>query len=272
MRLIVLGAGGRMGRMLIRAVAETDGAQLHAAIERPSSVNLGADSGQLASLAANGIIVTDSLEYALEGADGILDFTAPAATRHAAALAAQKNLVHIVGTTGLEPDDHALLDSFRSNLRLVQSGNMSVGVNLLAELVRTAASKLQADFDIEIIEMHHKHKVDSPSGTAWMLAKAAADGRNIALETHVLNRDHGLIGARPKGGIGMQALRGGSVIGDHTVVFAGEGERVEITHKADDRLIFARGAVRAALWAWTQSPGRYTMKDVLQSQVAAVFS
>jgi 4-hydroxy-tetrahydrodipicolinate reductase len=272
MRLIVLGAGGRMGRMLIRAVSEAEGAAVHAAIERPGSINLGLDSGQLVGMAMNGVPVTDSLEVALEGADGILDFTAPAATRHAASCAAEKNLVHIVGTTGLEPEDHTLLDSLSTRMRLVQSGNMSLGVNLLAELVRTAASKLKTDFDIEIVEMHHKHKVDSPSGTAWMLAKAAAEGRDVALETHVISRQHGLIGARPKGGIGMQALRGGSVIGDHTVVFAGEGERVELTHKADDRLIFARGAVHAALWAWTQATGRYTMADVLRSTVSRSFS
>lgn len=263
MRLIVAGAGGRMGRTLIRAIDETPGTVLAGALEAPGSELLGQDAGVLAGLPANGVQLSCDLWTLSKDADGILDFTVPAATIANVAIAAQRGIVHVIGTTGLSVSDNAVIRSVTSQAIVVQSGNMSLGVNLLAALVKQVAKSLDEDFDIEVLEMHHKHKIDAPSGTAYLLGQAAADGRGVDLaERSVRSRD-GYTGERVPGDIGFATLRGGTVTGDHTVVFAGPYERIELAHKAEDRMIFARGALKAAMWAQGKTPGYYTMADVL---------
>ena len=263
MRLIVAGAGGRMGRALTRAIADTPGAVLTGALEAPGSELLGKDSGVLAGLPANDVKLSADL-WAMSGeADGILDFTVPGATIANVAIAAQRGLVHVVGTTGLSDSDEAVIKSVTNRAIVVKSGNMSLGVNLLAALVRRVAKSLDEDFDIEVLEMHHKMKIDAPSGTALMLGRAAAEGRGIDLAQRSVRSRDGHTGERQAGDIGFATLRGGTVVGDHTVIFAGADERIEISHKAGDRALFASGAVKAALWARNQKPGFYTMTDVL---------
>ena len=263
MRLIVVGAGGRMGRTLVKAIAETNGAVLAGAIEPAGAPLMGQDSGQLAGLAPNSIKLSSDIAAIAANADGIIDFTVPAATVAHAALAAQHKLVHIIGTTGLSADDEGKIAAAGKSATIVKSGNMSMGVNLLAALVRRVAKTLDADFDIEVVEMHHNKKVDAPSGTALLLGRAAAEGRNIDLKTHSDSGRDGITGARKQGNIGFAALRGGTVVGEHTVMFAGPSERIELTHKAEDRMIFARGALKAALWASDKPAGVYSMADVL---------
>lgn len=263
MRLVVVGAAGRMGRTLVRAVSENPATQLHAAIEREGSPLVGQDSGILAGLPANGIAITTHTRDAMAGADGILDFTAPAATLIFAALAAEKGLAHIVGTTGMSAADIAKLAGFATTAAIVRSGNFSLGVNMLAALVKRAAASLSPDWDIEIVEMHHRMKVDAPSGTALLLGEAAAEGRKINLADHSIRARDGHPGVRPQGAISFQALRGGTVIGEHTVILAGNGERIELRHIAEDRGLFAAGAVKAALWARGRPPGEYSMADIL---------
>lgn len=263
MRLIVAGAGGRMGRTLVRAMAETEGVALAGALEDSSSPFIGADSGLLAGLGPNGVAVTADAKPLLAQADGLIDFTVPAATIAFAALAAEAGKVHVAGTTGLSPEQEDRIRAAATRAVIVRSGNMSLGVNLLAALVKRVAATLGEEFDIEILEMHHNKKVDAPSGTALLLGRAAAEGRGVDLaERSVRGRD-GLTGARRPGDIGFAALRGGTVVGEHSVVFAGPAERVELVHKAEDRMIFARGALRAALWARGRKPGLYSMMDVL---------
>ena len=263
MRLIVVGAAGRMGRTLVRVIAETPGVTLAGAIERAGAPETGDDSGALAGLKPNGVpIVADPLPV-FANADGVLDFTVPAATLGFAELAAQARIVHVIGTTGLSADDETKIAAAARHAVVVKSGNMSLGVNLLASLVRQAAKALDADFDIEVLEMHHRHKVDAPSGTALMLGRAAAEGRNIDLSQHAVRVRDGHTGARNRGAIGFATLRGGSVVGEHSVIFAGEGETIELTHKASDRALFARGAVKAALWGRDRKPGLYALSDVL---------
>lgn len=263
MRLVVVGAAGRMGRTLVKAVSENPGAILHAAIEREGSPAIGQDSGILAGLPANGIpVTTDALE-AFVGAQGVLDFTAPAATVAFSALAAQARLVHVVGTTGMSEADIGKLTLAARHAVVVRSGNFSLGVNMLAALVKRAAASLGPDWDIEIIEMHHRMKVDAPSGTALMFGEAAANGRGVSLSNSAVRARDGHTGARQEGTIGFQALRGGTVIGDHTVILAGNGERIELRHIAEDRGLFAQGAVKAALWGLNRKPGHYSMNDIL---------
>ncbi|MBR1234523.1 4-hydroxy-tetrahydrodipicolinate reductase [Bradyrhizobium sp. AUGA SZCCT0222] len=263
MRLIVAGAGGRMGRALVRVISETSGAVLAGALEAPGSELLGKDSGILAGLPENGVKLSADLWALTANADGILDFTVPAATIANVAIAAERKLVHVVGTTGLSSSDMAVIKSVTSRAIVVQSGNMSLGVNLLAALVKRVAQSLDTDFDIEILEMHHKAKVDAPSGTALMLGEAAAAGRGVDLHLHSARGRDGITGARKAGDIGFAALRGGTVTGEHSVIFAGAMERIELTHRAEDRTMFAQGAVKAALWAQGKTPGLYSMADVL---------
>jgi 4-hydroxy-tetrahydrodipicolinate reductase len=263
MRLIVAGAGGRMGRALVRVISETPGAVLAGALEAPGSELLGKDAGVLAGLPANDVKLSADLWALSANADGILDFTVPAATIANVAIAAQRGLVHIVGTTGLSASDMAVIKSVTSRAIVVQSGNMSLGINLLAALVKRVAQSLDESFDIEILEMHHKAKIDAPSGTAFLLGEAAAAGRGIDLHVHSARGRDGQTGARTPGDIGFAALRGGTVTGDHSVIFAGPMERIELTHRAEDRTMFAQGAVKAALWARGKTPGFYTMADVL---------
>lgn len=263
MRLIVAGAGGRMGRALVRAISETPGAVLAGALETPGSALIGQDAGSLAGLAPCGIALSADLWALSASADGILDFTAPAASIANVAVAAERRLVHVIGTTGLSASDQAVIKSVTSRAIVVQSGNMSLGVNLLAALTRRVARALDQDFDIEIVEMHHRAKVDAPSGTALMLGEAAAEGRGVDLERRSARGRDGLTGPRQPGDIGFASLRGGTVTGDHSVIFAGPHERIELTHKAEDRMIFAHGALKAALWARNKAPGLYSMADVL---------
>ena len=263
MRLIVAGAGGRMGRALTRVISETQGAVLAGALEAPGSELLGKDAGVLAGLPANGVLLSADLWSMSAEADGILDFTVPAATIANVAIAAQRGLVHVIGTTGLSASDDAVIKSVTSRAIVVKSGNMSLGVNLLAALVRRVAQSLDSAFDIEILEMHHKGKIDAPSGTALMLGEAAAAGRGISLEGHSARGRDGHTGARRPGDIGFASLRGGTAAGDHSVFFSGPAERLVLSHRAEDRVIFAHGALKAALWAHGKPPGFYTMADVL---------
>ncbi len=263
MLLAIMGAGGRMGRELIRTVHETQGCEVAGAVERPGSPLIGKDAGEVAGVGHLGVpIVAEALPL-FTHIEGVLDFTTPAASLETAALAAQARIVHVIGTTGFAAEDQARLEAAARHATIVKSGNMSLGVNLLAALVEQAARALDANFDIEILEMHHKHKVDAPSGTALLLGEAAAKGRGIALADNSVRSRDGHTGERPSGAIGFATLRGGSVVGDHTVIFAGAGERLELTHRAQDRQIFARGAVAAALWAQGRGPGLFSMRDVL---------
>jgi 4-hydroxy-tetrahydrodipicolinate reductase len=263
MRLVVAGAAGRMGRALIQAIAEMEGVTLAGALERPGSAQLGQDAGIVAGLPALGVPILDDPLPLLAEAEGLLDFTAPASSVALAELAAQARIAHVIGTTGLSTEDEAKLRAAARHAPIVKSGNMSLGVNLLAALVRRAARALGPDFDIEIVEMHHRHKVDAPSGTALLLGRAAAEGRGIDLGQTAVYAREGHTGARPQGAIGFQSLRGGSVVGDHVVILAGEGERLELAHRAESRGLFARGALKAALWARGRKPGLYSMSDVL---------
>jgi 4-hydroxy-tetrahydrodipicolinate reductase len=263
MRLIVVGAAGRMGRTLISTIAETAGVTLAGAVERAGAAEIGADAGVLAGLPANGVAVVDDALPVFAKADGVLDFTVPKATLAFAELAAQARIVHVVGTTGLSADDDTKIKAASRHAVIVRSGNMSVGVNLLAALVRQAAKALDPSFDIEVLEMHHRSKVDAPSGTALMLGAAAAEGRGIELAEHAVRVRDGHPGARKSGDIGFAMLRGGSVIGEHSVLFAGNGETITLSHQASDRALFARGAIRAALWGRDKKPGLYAMTDVL---------
>ncbi|MBV9053031.1 MAG: 4-hydroxy-tetrahydrodipicolinate reductase [Hyphomicrobiales bacterium] len=263
MRLVVVGAGGRMGSTLIRAIRETKGCVLAGAIERENHPHLGKDAGLLAGAEALNVPLASDALAAFAKADGVLDFTTPAASAAFAALAAQARLVHVIGTTGLGAAELEKLRAAARHAVIIQSGNMSLGVNLLAGLVKQAAAALGPEFDIEIVEMHHRHKVDAPSGTAYLLGEAAARGRGIELGAHSASGRHGQTGARREGDIGFAAMRGGSVTGDHSVVFAGPRERLTLSHHAEDRGLFASGAVRAALWGRGRKPGLYSMTDVL---------
>lgn len=264
MKLVVVGAAGRMGQTLIRVIHETPGVELHAAVERESSPFIGRDAGELSGLGPTGVPVTSDALAAFVHADGVIDFTSPKSSVEFATLAAQARIVHIIGTTGCSNEDQAQFEAAARHARVVKSGNMSLGVNLLGVLTKQAARALDGkNWDIEILEMHHKHKVDAPSGTALLLGEAAAQGRDIDLSTNSVRVRDGHTGARETGTIGFATLRGGSVVGDHSVIFAGEGEQVTLVHHAADRSIFARGAISAALWARDQKPGLYSMLDVL---------
>ena len=261
--LVVAGAAGRMGRMLVQVVGESDAVRLHGAVVPEGHDWVGRDLGEAMGGAPLGVIVTDDALAAMAEAQGVLDFTTPEASLGFVRLAAQTRAVHVVGTTGFT---EAHLDAFRAAARhavIVRAGNMSLGVNLLARLTRMVAAALGEDWDLEIVEAHHRMKVDAPSGTALMLGRAAAEGRGAELAALQERGRDGMTGARRRGAIGFAAVRGGDVVGEHDVIFAGEGERVVLRHLATDRAIFARGALRAALWGQGRSPGEYDMMDVL---------
>lgn len=263
LRIIVAGASGRMGIANIHAVAAHPGLELVGALDRPDAAALGKDAGSVAGLDALGVTIASDATDLLGSAAAIIDFTAPAASVALAHLAAERGLVHIIGTTGCsEADDAAIAEAGRKGARIVKSGNFSPGMVALAILVEKAAAAL-SDYDVEILEMHHNLKVDAPSGTALMLGEAAAKGRNIALKDNSVRVRDGHTGAREAGTIGFATLRGGNVIGDHSVILAGPSERIELTHRAQDRTIYANGAIRAALWAHHQPAGLYSMADVL---------
>ncbi|HET8729192.1 MAG TPA: 4-hydroxy-tetrahydrodipicolinate reductase [Alphaproteobacteria bacterium] len=262
LKIAVAGAGGHMGMATIRAIAATPGTVLAAAFDRAGTAIIGRDAGEAPGAGATGVIVTDDVAAALMAADAVIDFTAPAASVALAKRAAQRGLVHVIGSTGCsDADEAAIRAAAESGARIVKSGNFSLGVNVLAGLVEQAA-RLLPGYDVEIVEMHHRRKVDAPSGTALMLGEAAAAGRGIRLAEHAIRGRDGRTGPRPDGAIGFASLRGGTVIGDHTVVLAGDDERIELTHRAEDRAMFAAGAVRAALWARDRAPGLYSMADV----------
>ena len=263
MKIAVVGAAGRMGRELIKAVHAIEGATLAGAIEQKGSIALGQDAGLLAGLGKLGVIITDQALETFAKVEAVLDFTVPAASVEFAGLAANARIVHVCGTTGMSVVDEAAIKAAGRHATIIRTGNFSLGVNLVVAMTKKIAEALGPDFDIEIVETHHRMKVDAPSGTALMLGEAAAAGRGVKLgDVSARGRD-GHTGARRRGDIGFAALRGGTVVGDHTVIFAADGERIEITHRADDRGLFARGAVRAALWGNGQKPGVYNMMDVL---------
>ena len=263
-KIAVCGAAGRMGGALIREIATTKGMVLSGALEWSGSDSIGLDSGKLAGLDENGIAVSGDMEAVLETSDGIIDFTTPASTIALSGKVGTHNCFHVIGTTGCTAEEDLKIAKNAEHGTIVKSGNMSLGVNLLAVLVEQAAAALKSnDFDIEVLEMHHRHKVDAPSGTALLLGKAAAQGREIALEDNAVRSRDGITGAREEGKIGFATLRGGAVIGDHSVIFASDHERIELGHYAQDRSLFASGAVKAAAWAKDKPKGLYSMRDVL---------
>ena len=263
MRIAVLGAAGRMGQALTRTLAETPGCTVAGGLEPKGSAAVGQDLGAVAGLDPLGVAITDDPLPLFAHVDGVLDFTSPASTVTFAGLAAQARIVHVIGTTGFSDDDLKKLEAAACHATIVKAGNMSMGVNLLAALTERVAAALGPEFDIEILEMHHRHKRDAPSGTSLMLGAAAAKGRAVSLAEHSVRTRDGDTGPRQEGDIGFAALRGGDVVGEHRVMFAGAGERIELAHIATDRGIFARGAVKAALWARGKPPGLYSMADVL---------
>lgn len=261
--IVVTGASGRMGQMLIRTILASDKARLVGCVERAGHAWLGRDVGEAMGGAAVGVVATDDALEAFSHAQAVIDFTAPAATVEFAGLAAQARAVHVIGTTGLEAEHLAKIALAAHHAVIVRAGNMSLGVNLLVRLTQKVAAALDADWDVEIVEAHHRMKVDAPSGTALMLGQAAAAGRGVALEDVRDSGRDGITGARKRGDIGFAAIRGGDVVGEHDVIFAADGERIVLRHLATDRTIFARGALKAALWGQSAKPGEYDMMDVL---------
>jgi 4-hydroxy-tetrahydrodipicolinate reductase len=262
--VVIAGAAGRMGLANLRAVLKTEGLRVSGALERPESDTIGKDVGTLAGLDPLGVLVTDDVEQALDGADALLDFTTPATSISLAKQAAKRGLIHVIGTTGCSAEDEkAFQAAAKAGACIVKSGNFSLGVNLLVELTKKAASVLGPGWDAEVIEMHHNRKVDAPSGTALMLGKAVAEGRSTSFDDKAVYAREGLTGPRAKGTIGFATLRGGNVIGEHSVYLVGPNERIELSHRAQDRALFADGAVRALLWARNKPKGYYSMADVL---------
>jgi len=263
MDIAITGAGGRMGQMLVRQIAKTPGAKLVAAIEAPRSNLVGRDAGELAGIEAAGVKIIDDAAAGIAAANVVIDFTIPAATAAHAAIAAQKGVGMVVGTTGLDAAQTKTVHDAATKVPVMWAANMSLGVNILLALVEQTARLLDPAYDIDILEMHHRHKIDAPSGTALALGKAAADGRAVQLDKVWRKSRDGHTGARPAGEIGFATLRGGDEVGFHTVHYAGIGERLELTHRAFSREIYANGAVKAALWTEGRKAGLYTMKDVL---------
>ncbi|WP_300069307.1 4-hydroxy-tetrahydrodipicolinate reductase [uncultured Ruegeria sp.] len=261
--IVITGASGRMGQMLIKTVTDSDGARLAGVVEREGHDWIGQDVGEAIGGQALGITVTDDPLEAFAQAQAVIDFTTPQATLEFAALAAQARCVHVIGTTGMTDEQIAALEPASRHAVIVRAGNMSLGVNLLVQLTKKVAAALDEDFDIEVIEGHHHHKVDAPSGTALMLGEAAAEGRGVNLADVSDRGRDGMTGARKRGDIGFHAIRGGDIVGEHDVLFAAPGERIVLRHLATDRAIFARGALKAALWGQGKAPGQYDMVDVL---------
>ncbi|WP_108860087.1 4-hydroxy-tetrahydrodipicolinate reductase [Ruegeria sp. Alg231-54] len=261
--IVITGASGRMGQMLIKTVTDSDQARLVGVVERTGHDWIGQDVGEAMGGQALGVTVTDDPLEAFSQAQAVIDFTAPEATLEFASLAAQARCVHVIGTTGMSDEQIAALEPASRHAVVVRAGNMSLGVNLLVQLTKKVAAALDEDFDIEIIEGHHHHKVDAPSGTALMLGEAAAEGRGVNLADVADRGRDGITGARKRGDIGFHAIRGGDIVGEHDVLFAAPGERIVLRHLATDRAIFARGALKAALWGQGKSPGQYDMVDVL---------
>lgn len=261
--IVITGASGRMGQMLIKTVLESDTAQLAGVVEREGHTWVGRDVGEAMGGAPVGVTVTADALTAFSSAQAVIDFTAPEATLAFSKLAAQAGIVHVIGTTGMTEEQINQLEPASRDAVIVRAGNMSLGVNLLVQLTKKVAAALDEDFDIEVIEAHHHHKVDAPSGTALMLGEAAAEGRGVKLSDVRDSGRDGITGARKRGDIGFSAIRGGDIVGEHDVLFAAAGERIVLRHLATDRAIFARGALKAALWGQDKAPGQYDMVDVL---------
>lgn len=262
-RIAVTGAAGRMGKTLIEAVAAAEGARLTAAIERPESSLIGADAGELAGIGKNGVSIVGGVENVINDFDVLIDFTAPAATVRNAQVCGEAGKAMVVGTTGFSNEQKKAFEQYIAPVPVCKASNFSTGVNLCFKLLDTAARVLGDDVDIEIVEAHHRHKVDAPSGTALSMGEVVASALGRDLKKVAVYGREGQTGARQRETIGFATVRGGDVVGDHTVSFMADGERVEITHKASSRMSFARGAVRAAVWVVNQSPGLFDMQDVL---------
>jgi len=259
----VVGCGGRMGQALVGQIMDHKDAELSGGTERHDSPLIGQDIRHPDTNISSNLSITDDAEALFEASDVVIDFTCPTATVLHASYAIKHQTTHIVGTTGMTPEDEDSLKAASGKVPVVYASNFSLGVNVLCYLTQQAAHLLDDNFDIEVLEMHHRHKVDAPSGTALSLGKAAAAGRGKNLDQVADWARHGITGEREKGNIGFAVLRGGNVAGEHTVSFNADDERLEVTHKAGNRVIFARGAVHAALWAVSQDAGLYDMFDVL---------
>jgi 4-hydroxy-tetrahydrodipicolinate reductase len=263
MKIGIVGCAGRMGRMLVSEVLAQDGLALAGGAESPGHAALGQDVAALAGAEAAGIAVSDDIAALFAVSDAVIDFTVPATVQTHAKLAADHGAALVIGTTGLSADDQRAVKAAAKNIPVVQAANMSVGVNVLLGLAERVAGLLGEEYDIEIVEMHHRHKIDAPSGTALALGRAAAAGRKVDLDKASVRSRDGITGPRARGAIGFASLRGGDVVGDHSVIFAADGERIELTHKASSRAVFAKGAVRAARWTEGRAAGLYSMRDVL---------
>jgi 4-hydroxy-tetrahydrodipicolinate reductase len=266
MRIGVVGCAGRMGRMVVQAVLETEGATLAGGSDRPDHPLIGEDVAAQAGSPPCGLVVGSDPQSVFDAAEAVIDFTTPAAALVHADLAYRRGVALVIGTTGLQSDHQEAIARVAQRVPVVQAANMSVGVNLLLGLTRQVAGILGDDYDIEIVEMHHRHKVDAPSGTALALGQAAASGRSRSLDAVARRVRDGIVGPRRSGEIGFATLRGGDVVGEHCVIFAGSGERIELVHRATSRTIFSRGAVHAALWTAGKPPGLYSMREVLGLQ------
>ena len=263
LKVVVTGASGRMGQTLINLITKSDKLELVGALERPNHEWIGKDIGLAMGGSKLGVVLSEDPIEVIANAEAVIDFTTPSATIEFSKFSAQARAIHIIGTTGFSENELEKIKAASFHSVVVRAGNMSLGVNLLVALTRKVAAALDEEFDVEIIEQHHKHKVDSPSGTALMLGEAAADGRGISLtETAVRGRD-GITGARKKGSIGFASIRGGDIVGKHDVLFASNGEQLILSHNATDRNIFARGALKAVIWGRDKQPGQYDMMDVL---------
>lgn len=261
--IVVTGASGRMGQMLIRQIAQSDRLRLVGALEREGHDWIGQDVGLAMGGAALNVQVEDDPLESFARCQGVIDFTAPEASIKFAGLAAQARAVHVIGTTGFSEDQLSAFEPAARHAPIIRAGNMSLGVNLLVQLTKKVAQALDEDFDIEVVEAHHRHKVDAPSGTALMLGEAAAEGRGVNLNDVTESGRDGITGERKRGAIGFSAIRGGDIVGEHDVIFAADGERITLRHVATDRAIFARGALKAVLWGQGKKPGIYSMLDVL---------
>jgi 4-hydroxy-tetrahydrodipicolinate reductase len=261
--IAVMGGSGRMGQMLIKTINASDKAHLIGVTERAGHAWVGQDLGEAMGDARSGVPVFDDPLEVIVKAQAVIDFTSPDATVDHALLTAQARCVHVIGTTGFEPAHLEKIAAAARHATIIRAGNMSLGVNLLVQLTRQVAAALDEEFDIEVIEAHHGKKVDAPSGTALMLGEAAAEGRGVSLEEVADRGRDGITGARETGQIGFSAIRGGDIVGEHDVLFAGPGERIVLRHMATDRGIFARGALKAALWGQGKGPGEFSMLSVL---------
>ncbi len=261
--IVITGASGRMGQMLISEVLASEKARLIGVLEREGHEWVGKDLGEAMGRNPLDVPVLDDPLEAFREAQAVIDFTLPEASVAHAKIAAQARLVHVIGTTGLSPEHLDVFDAAARHATVIRAGNMSLGVNLLVQLTKRVAEALDEEFDIEVVEAHHRHKVDAPSGTALMLGEAAAEGRRVKLDAVADRGRDGITGARETGHIGFSAIRGGDVVGEHDVIFAAPGERIVLRHLATDRRIFARGALKAALWGQGKGPGSFDMMDVL---------